>query len=77
VNTLFRRAARAIDTGWHHSWHWKRNDYGGFTAAGIHQSIDDGVRELSAARRRVEDIESVLAELRASAPDYEGMAGDL
>lgn len=62
MNELTARAANAIDTEWHSSWHWEKDAAGRLTDKGLEKAIADG-------ESRCEEVIDKLCELRAVLTD--------
>lgn len=61
--------ANAIDTSWHYSWHWDREDGGALTTQGLAEALSDCRKEkaecLERAARLTAVEKSILEELDA------------
>lgn len=60
---LDRRAAEIVDSAWHYSWHWKRNEYGSLTSEGWLEVLRDA-RDLAAEHeRKAKEVRDFIEEL--------------
>jgi len=54
-----------IDSSWHFSWHWKKDQYGYLTLEGWQESLKDGKGLLSSFEIRIREIKRILPLIEA------------
>ena len=65
-DTLFDRAASAVNTSWYYSWYWeRRGDSSTFSVNGVRKALDDCRSRIADAKADLLRLELILSELIA------------
>jgi len=66
IETLDREAGDVIDSSWHFSWHWPRDQYGRLTAEGWEKAKEDASTLRASLGRRVLLLDRIVPRIEAA-----------
>ena len=52
--------AGIIDTEWHHSWHWERDEFGNITLQGYKTALQNAIEEKAYCQQRIKKLDGAL-----------------
>ena len=60
---LEEEMCNVIDSSWHYSWHWPRNQYGGLTLEGLRNARNDAASLLAERERHAKSLREIITRI--------------